>query len=78
MKKSWESQVLRRGLTIVSSEGNKRRVWCGFYKGIDKLVYSAGHSQHIPKWTKEFKKKIEQAVGSVKPSQSNNLGLSQA
>ena len=54
VQKSWESQVLRRGLTILSSEGNKRWVRWGFHKGIDKLVYSASHSQHNPRWTKEF------------------------
>ena len=41
---------------IVCSEGNKRRVRWGFHKGIDKLVYSAGHSQHIPRWIKDLKK----------------------
>ena len=54
VQKSWESRVLRRGLTIVCSEGNKRQVRWGFHKGIEKLVYLAGHSQHIPRWTKEF------------------------
>ena len=54
VQKSWDSQVLKKGLTIVCNEGNKRRVWWGFHKGIDKLVYSAGHSQHNPRWTKEF------------------------
>ena len=37
VQKSRESQVLRRGLTIVCSEGNKRRVRWGFHKGIDKV-----------------------------------------
>ena len=44
MQKSFESQVFRRGLMIVCSEGNKRRVQWGFHKGINKLVHSAGHS----------------------------------
>ena len=78
MQKSWESQVLSRGLTIVCSEGNKRLVRWGFYKGIDKLVYSTTSLITHIQMNQGVSNTTEQVVGSVKPSQSNNLSLSQA
>ena len=63
---------------IVCNEGNKRQVWWGFHKGIDKLVYSAMSLTTHTQMDQGVLKTTEQALGSVKPNQGNNMGLSQA
>ena len=63
---------------IVCNEGNKRQVWWGFHKGIDKLVYSAMSLTTHTQMDQGILKTTKHVMGSVKSSQSNNLGLSQA
>ena len=50
----------------------------GFHKGIDNFVYSAKLLTTHTQMDQGVLKTKEQTEGSVKPSQSNNLGLSQA